>query len=156
MSDIGEAVLARESPYLPEVAELLRGSDDYSRTLYPPESSYLIDPDQLARPDVRFFVARIEGVAVGCGAVVIRPGGFAELKRIFVADAARGRGVGQRLIDALEAVAQAEGAHTIQLETGPLSHPALALYRRNGYRERGPFADYPDDPLSVFMEKPVG
>ncbi|BBK37160.1 acetyltransferase GCN5 [Allostella sp. ATCC 35155] len=152
---MGEPVLARESPYLSEVAELLRGSDDYSRALYPPDSSYLIDPDQLARPDVHFFVARIDGAAVGCGAVVVRPGGFAELKRIFVADAARGRGVGQRLIDALEAAARAEGTHTVQLETGPLSHPALALYRRNGYRERGPFADYPDDPLSVFMEKRI-
>jgi len=153
---MAKPVLARESPYLPEVAELLRGSDTYSRTLYPPESSYLIDPDQLTRPDVRFFVARIDGIAVGCGAVVVRPDGFAELKRIFVADAARGHGVGQCLIEALEAAARTDCVHTIQLETGPLSHPALALYRRNGYRERGPFGDYPEDPMSVFMEKRVG
>ncbi|WP_374449201.1 GNAT family N-acetyltransferase [Stella sp.] len=151
-----DVILARESPHLPEVAELLRGSDAYSRALYPPESSYLIDPDQLARPEVRFFVARIDGAAVGCGAVVIRGGGFGELKRIFVADAARGRGVGQRLLSVLETAARAEGVHTLQLETGPLSHPALALYHRNGYRERGPFADYPEDPMSVFMEKRIG
>lgn len=153
---MGELVLARESPHQPEVAELLRGSDAYSRALYPPESSYLIDPDQLARPEVRFFVARIDGAAVGCGAVVIRLDGFAELKRIFVADAARGRRLGQHLIDVLESAARDEGVHTLQLETGPLSAPALALYRRNGYVERGPFGDYPEDPMSVFMEKRIG
>jgi putative acetyltransferase len=152
---MGEPVLARESPHQPEVAALLHGSDAYSRALYPPESSYLIDPDQLARPDVRFFVARVDGVAVGCGAVVVRDGGFGELKRIYVTDAARGLGIGHRLIAVLEATARDEGVHTLRLETGPHSHPALALYRRNGYVERGPFADYPDDPLSVFMEKRI-
>ncbi|BBK43066.1 N-acetyltransferase [Allostella vacuolata] len=149
-------VVARESPHQAEVAELLRGSDAYSRSLYPPDSSYLIDPDQLARPNVRFFVARIDAVAVGCGALVVKGDGTGELKRVYVVDAARGRGIAGRLIDAIEAAARAEGVERLLLETGPLSLPALALYRRCGYRERGPFGDYPDDPLSVFMEKHLG
>ncbi|BBK31844.1 putative acetyltransferase [Stella humosa] len=147
------AVIAPESPYQASVGELLRRSDAYSRSLYPPAASYLIDADQLARPNVRFLVARIDGNAVGCGAVVLGADGEGELKRIFVADEARGQRLGARLVEALEALARAEDVRLLRLETGPYSLPALALYRRLGYRECAAFGDYPDDPLSVFMEK---
>lgn len=146
-------VIARESPYQDEVRELLRRSDAYSHALYPPEANYLIDPDALARSNVWFLVARLEGIAVGCGALVVGEGGAGELKRIFVADEARGRGIAGLLIERLEDTARGIGLTLLQLETGPHSLPALSLYRRCGYRERGPFGSYPDDPLSVFMEK---
>lgn len=148
-----EPVIARESPHSAEAAALLRRSDAYAHSLYGPDSSYLVDPDRLARPDVHFFVARLDGAAVACGALVDRGGGNGELKRIFVADEARGRGVAARLLTVLEEAARALGLVLLQLETGPHSRAALALYRRSGYRERGRFGDYPDDPLSVFMEK---
>ena len=146
-------VIARESPRQEAVRALLRQSDAYSHSLYPPASSYLIDPDQLALGHVHFFVARLDGRAVGCGALVAGDAGAGELKRIFVADEARGRGIAGLLVARLEDTARSLGLHLLQLETGPHSTPALALYRRLGYRERGPFGDYPPDPLSVFMEK---
>jgi putative acetyltransferase len=52
--------------------------------------------------------------------------------------------------------AAAEGAAVLRLETGAGSHAALALYRAAGFVERGPFGAYRPDPLSVFMEKPIG
>jgi putative acetyltransferase len=148
-------VVAPESPQQEEVLVLLRQSDAHAQALYPPESNHLMDVDALAAPNVRFFVARIDGKAVGCGALVLGRAGKAELKRMFVDPKARGRGVGRAVLQAIETAAAAESVRAIRLETGIRSHEALALYRRSGYRERGPFGAYNSDPLSVFMQKNV-
>jgi putative acetyltransferase len=78
---------------------------------------------------------------------------FGEVKRMYVSPAARGQGVAQRLLGALESEAQQRGVSHFMLETGPYQHQALGLYERLGYARRGPYGDYRDDPLSVFMEK---
>ena len=103
--------------------------------------------------DVRFIVARLDGLLVGCGGYAMDKEGAAELKRIFVLETARGQGVARRILDALENSARAEGVSVMQLETGVKSTEALSLYHRFGYCERGPFGSYRHDPLSVFMEK---
>ena len=59
-------------------------------------------------------------------------------------------------MEVLEAKAMQEGCRMFMLETGPTLTDALNLYARMGYRRCGPFGDYPDDPLSVFMQKKVG
>ncbi len=143
----------QESPRQDEVARLLAASDAYSQALYPPESNHLVDVTTLEGDNVRFLVARLHGSAVGCAAVVLGEAGLGEMKRMFVDDRARGTGVGAALLNALEDVARQEGVRVLQLETGNVSHPALALYRRHFYVERGPFGAYKEDPLSVFMEK---
>jgi putative acetyltransferase len=145
--------VAAESPLQPEVTALMREADAYMASLYPAESNHLLDLDELARPHVRFFVARRDGQALGCGAVMLGSGGEAELKRLFVAPEARGLGVGRALLLALEQAAGEAGVRVLRLETGVAQPEALALYRRHGYRERGPFGGYGPDPLSVFMEK---
>lgn len=145
--------VAAESPHQAAVAELLRQSDAHAQALYPPESNHLVDVDALARPNVRFFVARLDGKAVGCGSLVLGKPGKAEIKRMFVSEAARGKGVARALLAAIEEAALGAGIEKIRLETGIASHAALALYHRFGYRERGPFGDYRPDPLSVFMQK---
>ncbi|MCC7047871.1 MAG: GNAT family N-acetyltransferase [Alphaproteobacteria bacterium] len=145
--------VAEESPHQAAVAELLRQSDAHAQALYPPESNHLVDVDTLAQPNVRFFVARLDGRAVGCGALVLGRPGKAEIKRMFVSEAARGKGVARAILAAIEAAAGRARVGKIRLETGIDSHAALALYRRFGYRERGPFGDYRPDPLSVFMQK---
>jgi putative acetyltransferase len=145
--------VAQESPLQPEVALLLRLSDAQAQALYPPASNHLLPGDALARPNVRFFVARRAGRAIGCAALVLGTAGAAELKRMFVDPARRSRGIGRTLLQAIERAAYREDVRVIQLETGIYSHEALALYRRGGYRERPPFGAYVEDPLSVFMEK---
>jgi putative acetyltransferase len=145
--------IALETPHQEAVLGLLAKSDAYSKALYPPESNHLIDTSALAQPNVRFYVTRLSGVAVGCGALVLGLDGQAELKRMFVDQQARGRGIGRLLLETLESTGLRETVRLIQLETGVSNHEALALYRRSGYRERGPFGSYWADPLSVFMEK---
>ena len=147
--------ISQESPTTEEVASLLRQSDAYSASLYPPESNHQPDLAALSADGVRFFVARLDGKAAGCGALVIGEPGAAELKRMFVDPAARGHGIGRRLLDAIEAAARGEGVALLRLETGIDNREALRLYHRCGYRERGRFGDYAADPLSIFMEKPL-
>ena len=145
--------IAFETPNQPEVAALIADLDTYQLTLYPPESVYALDMASLVQPNVLFAVARsLDGAAVGCGALVLTPE-FGEVKRMYVAPAARGQGVARRLLGALESEAQQRGVSQFMLETGPYQHEALALYARLGYARRGPYGGYRDDPLSVFMEK---
>jgi putative acetyltransferase len=147
--------LSIESPDQPEIAALLAASDAYMASLYPAESNHLLDVASLQRPEVTFIVARLEGKAVGCGAVVDSREGWAEVKRMFVSPAARGQKVGRQLMDKIEAIAAARGAAVLRLETGGEQPEALELYRRSGFVEIGPFGKYKPDPLSIFMEKPL-
>jgi putative acetyltransferase len=141
-------------PDNPEILELLAQSDAYMAALYPAESNHLLDLRALQRPDVTFLVAQVEGRIHGCGALV--PAGdrsWAEIKRMFVAPAARGQRLGHRLLEALEAAARQQQLALLRLETGIHQPEAIALYRAAGFREIAPFGDYRPDPLSLFMEK---
>jgi putative acetyltransferase len=149
-------VIALESPEQEDVRALLAQSDAYHASLYPAESNHLVAASELAAENVRFLVARSGGVALGCGALVIGKEGEAEIKRMFVAASARRRLLGRRLLLALEQQAAAAGVCVIRLETGVKQLAALALYRRHGYSERGPFGAYRLDPLSAFFEKRMG
>jgi len=145
--------IAEERPDQGEAVELLRQSDAFLLSLYPPENCDQIDLPELRSDNVRFFMARLDGRAVGCMALVRNPGNKGELKRCFVAEEVRGKGVGFALLQAAEKAARDEGMRSIQLETGNLNHAALRLYRGSGFRDRGPFGDYPDNGVSVFLEK---
>jgi putative acetyltransferase len=146
----------RETPDQSEVVALLALADERSEALYPQESRHGLSLELLLAQDVRFFVARIGGPAVGCGGFRLLSPCRAEMKRVFVAAEARGQGVGRAIVEAVEAAAASEGATTMYLETGVKSDEAIRLYGRLGYAECGPFADYRPDPLSVFMVKSLG
>ncbi|HEY1230181.1 MAG TPA: GNAT family N-acetyltransferase [Ramlibacter sp.] len=152
----GDVRIALESPDQPDVMALIDDLDAYQKPLYPIESFHGIDLAALTRPNVLFAVARdAAGVALGCGAMVVGAG-HGEVKRMYTRPEARGLGIGQRLLALLEREARALGCTLFRLETGYLQHEALRLYARCGYGRRGPFGDYTDDPLSVFMEKLAG
>lgn len=144
--------LALESPDQPEVIRLIDDLDAYQKPLYPEESHHGVDLAALLDPAVAFVVVRADGVAVGCGAVLVR-GTASELKRIYVSPAQRGAGIGRALVERLEAEARERGATVARLETGIHQHDAIKLYERCGYVHRGPFEPYGEDPRSVFMEK---
>jgi putative acetyltransferase len=145
-----------ESPDQPDVHALIGELDTYLYSLYPAENVYALDIASLLDPDVLFAVARdAAGVSVGCAAIVIKPE-YGEVKRIYVRPQARGQGLARRLIETLEQKAMEQGCRTFMLETGPTQPEALMLYERLGYQCRGPFGDYPEDPLSVFMQKNAG
>ena len=145
--------IAFESPDQPDVIALIGELDAYQDTLYPPESRYALDLASLKQPNVLFAVARDStGEAIGCGAIVLCAD-FGELKRMYVSPRGRGQGVARKLLAQLEFRAIAAGCKLLTLESGPYQHEALALYAGAGYERRGPYGDYKDDPLSVFMQK---
>ena len=145
--------IAFESPNQPEIIALIADLDAYQLTLYPPESVYALDLPSLMQPEVKFAVARdAAGAIVGCAAVVLS-GEYGEIKRMYVKPEARGMGAAKRLMTALEQATRAAGCPMMVLETGPSQPEAIALYARHGFEQCGPYGDYRDDPLSVFMRK---
>jgi DNA-binding MarR family transcriptional regulator len=91
--------------------------------------------DDLTPPAGVLLLATLHAEPVGCGAVVFRAGGTAHVKRMWVADAVRGAGLGRRLLSGLEAQAAAHGADVVRLETHAALTEAIELYRSAGYRE---------------------
>lgn len=144
-----------EAPGQPDIIQLIAELDAYQTVLYPPESHHGIDIAALGAPHVVFAVARTaEGEAMGCGAVVLGEQA-GELKRMFVRPQCRGQGLAKAILSFLEGAAVQRGCMLLRLETGISQPEALSLYDRSGYLRRGPFDDYIDDPLSVFMEKRI-
>jgi putative acetyltransferase len=146
-------IITFESPDQPEVVALIAELDAYQDTLYPAESRYAVDLASLKQSNVLFAVARdINGDAIGCGAIVLNAE-YGEVKRMYVRPRGRGQGVAKKLLALLESHAIESGCGLFRLETGPYQPEALALYASAGYERRGPYGDYPEDPLSVFMQK---
>jgi putative acetyltransferase len=109
---------------------------------------------------VRFFVARLDGLAVGCGGVAICDD-YAEVKRMYTRPRARGRGIAKALLRRIEQEARAAGKIVLRLETGTNQQEAIGLYERMGFRPRGPFGAYATMPArnietSLFFEKVLG
>ena len=110
---------------------------------FDPSAGITANPDELTPPRGVLLVARLRGRPVGCGALKLHPGEPAELKRMWVAPAARGLGLGRRLLKELERHAGAAGARVIHLETNRSLKEAIRLYRSSGYREVEAFNDEP-------------
>jgi putative acetyltransferase len=127
---------------------------------YPPEQRHGLALDAIFQPHVRFFLARRHGAAVGCGGVALFPD-FAEVKRMYVRDAARGQGVADAILARIEQEVRSAGLSLLRLETGTRQIAAMRLYARMGFRECSAFGDYarmaPNAIVtSVFLEKRVG
>jgi putative acetyltransferase len=140
-----------------EVRVLLGELDGVLSAGYPPEQRHGLAVEAIFQPHVRFFVARLDGVAVGCGGVAFFPD-FAEVKRMYVRDIARGRGVAPAILARIETEARREGQALLRLETGDRQIAAMRLYARAGFRHCAAFGAYaamaPEAiATSVFFEK---
>ena len=127
---------------------------------YPPEQRHGLSLDAIFQPHFRFFLARLKGVAVGCGGVALFPD-FAEVKRMYVRGSARGQGVADAILARLEAEVSRTGLSVLRLETGVRQIAAMRLYVRSGFRECPAFGDYQSMTpqaiaTSVFYEKRLG
>jgi putative acetyltransferase len=142
-----------DNPASPDARRLIEQLDAYLTGLYPAESNHLLSVEALRQPDVTFLTLWVDGRAAGCGAFVNRGGEYAEIKRMLVLPEFRGLQLGRRLLEELEARIRAAGLTLALLETGVSQPEALRLYEKAGYQRRGPFGDYPEDPVCVFMEK---
>lgn len=121
------------------VAELRRRSD----APMDPRRGSSAEPHELRPPAGAFLIAYRGEEPVGCGAVKHRPGGPSDIKRMWVAETARGLGLGRRLLAELERLARESGAPEARLETNRELGEALAMYRSAGYAEVAPFNDEP-------------
>jgi DNA-binding MarR family transcriptional regulator/GNAT superfamily N-acetyltransferase len=110
---------------------------------FDPGRSISADAAELRLPAGAFLLATLRGEPVGCGALKLHGRDPAELKRMWVADEARGLGLGRRLLRELERVAAANGATIVRLETNRSLREAIRLYRSSGYDEVAAFNDEP-------------
>jgi GNAT superfamily N-acetyltransferase len=108
----------------------------------PGANHFQLAPDEVAGGRGAFFVVHHEGTPVGCGALRLLDAETAELKRMYVAPEVRGKGVGRRLVAALEAEARVLGVRRLVLETGTRQAAALALYQATGFRPIPLFGEY--------------
>jgi putative acetyltransferase len=140
-------------PRIEEAQKLIGELDEYQTALYPAESNHLDGIEELTSPNVIFVMAYLGDQAVGCGAVKDIHGEYGEIKRVYVSPKARGIGLAKGIMAYLEAKALARGIQIVRLETGIHQIEALRLYEKLGYKRRGPFGSYTDDPLSIYLEK---
>jgi putative acetyltransferase len=124
---------------------------------YAPEQRHGLSLDAIFQPHVRFFVARVQGAAVGCGGVALFSD-FAEVKRMYVREGARGRGVAGALLDRIERETRDAGLDLLRLETGDRQQAAIRFYERVGFRQCPAFGAYASMVpaaivTSVFYEK---
>ena len=148
--------IGQESPWADGVSSLIELLDDYLFARYPAEARHILDLNQLAQPSIVLLIARVDGVAIGCGAVrfmVDADPPYAEIKRMFVHPDYRGRGIAKSIIDCLENVARERGLSLIRLETGIHQPEANGLYERAGYELCGSYGEYLENGISVFFEK---
>jgi DNA-binding MarR family transcriptional regulator/GNAT superfamily N-acetyltransferase len=117
--------------------------DRRSESGFDPAEGISAEPHELRPPAGRFLVAYLHSAPLGCGAVKHHPGAPSEIKRMWVAEAARGLGLGRRLLAELEESAARSGAPAVRLETNRALMEAIALYRSSGYVEVPPFNDEP-------------
>lgn len=131
--------------------------DELGRTFehgFDPTRGPSAEPGELVPPVGLFVLARLDDEAVGCGALKLIARGVGEIKRMWVAPSARGLGVAQRLLEALEQHAAATGLRTLRLDTHRSLEAARAMYLRNGYRE---IPAYNDNPYAHhWFEKRIG
>ncbi len=139
----------------PEVHELLR---EHLRDMHlhsPPESVHALDLGALRRPEITFWTARAGGELLGCAALKELDSRHGEIKSMRTSSAHLRRGVASRLLEHILGEAARRGYARLSLETGSADAfwPARRLYERFGFAYCGPFADYVEDPHSVFMTK---
>jgi putative acetyltransferase len=143
-----------------EVRALVGELDQVLSAEYPPEERHGLAPDAIFQSHIRFFLARLNGAAVGCGGVALFAD-YAEVKRMYVRDAARGHGVAHSLLIHIEQWTRESGLDLLRLETGVRQFAALRLYERAGFQRCaafGPYAGMPPRSIatSVFLEKRLG
>ncbi|MFK3650243.1 GNAT family N-acetyltransferase [Lysobacter enzymogenes] len=139
----------------PEVIALLREHLQGMAELSPPDSIHALGLDALKHPQISFWSAWDGEELLGCGALKRLDAEHGEIKSMRTADAHRRRGVAAAMLEHILAEAARRQYRRVSLETGSMDGfgPARSLYARYGFGYCGPFADYSDDPNSVYMSK---
>ena len=142
----------------PEIRALLAEHLRNMHALSPPESVHALDLAALRRPEITFWTAWSEGQLVGCGALKELDAAHGEVKSMRTASTQRRKGVGRTMLEHIVAEARVRAYARLSLETGSAAafEPARRLYAGYGFTRCAPFADYVEDPNSVFMTLALG
>jgi putative acetyltransferase len=137
----------------PEIAQLLQEHLQQMHLHSPPESVHALDLEALHRPEITFWTVWKDDELLGCGALKALDAAHAEIKSMRTVARHVRKGVATRLMRHILQEARRRGYRRLSLETGSgeAFAAAHALYERFGFVESSPFADYTDDPFSMFM-----
>lgn len=137
----------------PQVHALLQEHLAQMHAQSPPESVHALDLQRLRVPEISFWTVWDGDTLIGCGALKALSAEHGEIKSMRTPQAQRRRGAGRAVLRHIMAEARARGYRRLSLETGSMDAfvPARQLYRSEGFHDCAPFADYADDPNSVFM-----
>ena len=138
-----------------EIHALLAEHLDEMHRLSPPESVHALDVDSLRIPAITFWTAWTGDDLLGCGALKALAPDHGEIKSMRTAGTHRRKGVAQAMLRHIVSEARRRSYARLSLKTGsmPAFAPARTLYERFGFTYCAPFADYGEDPNSVFMTK---
>ncbi len=150
-------VIERATIATEDVRALVGALDAELSVHYGPEQRHGLALDAIFQPHVRFFLARVDGAAVGCGGVALFSG-FAEIKRLYVRDGSRGQGVADAIVARLAAETLDAGLTLLRLETGTRQAATIRFYQRCGFKPCAAFEPYASMPphavaTSIFLEK---
>lgn len=138
-----------------EIHELLQEHLE-SMTLHsPPESIHALDIEALRKPEITFWTVWESGELLGCGAIKELNSKHGEIKSMRTSSSHLRKGVAKNLLNHILTEAKRRGYSRLSLETGSMEafEPARRLYANFGFKFCGPFADYIEDPFSVFMTR---
>ncbi len=139
----------------PEIARLMQEHLRSAALHSPPESVHALDLEALRKPEITVWSVWGGSELLGCGALKELDAHHGEIKSMRTASAHLRKGVAARLMRHILEEARKRGYRRLSLETGSMAafSPAHSLYARFGFEPCGPFADYVEDPYSVFMTR---
>ena len=137
------------------IAEFLREHLENMAENSPLESMHALSLEELRKPEITFWSVWSDTELLGCGALKELDPQHGEIKSMRTASIHRRRGVAAKLLERILEEAKRRNYIRLSLETGSMDAfaPAHNLYSRFGFKECGPFADYTEDPNSLFMTK---
>ena len=138
-----------------EIINFLREHLDEMHEITPPESIHTLDLEALRSPDITFWTVWEGEELLGCGALKELDTKSGEIKSMRTAVAHRGQGVASMILQHILVEAGKRNYLRLNLETGalPAFEPARCFYLSHGFEYRSPFADYTEDPNTVFMTR---
>jgi len=139
----------------PEIAQLLQEHLRSAALHSPPESVHALDLEALRKPEITVWSAWQDSQLLGCGALKELDPHHGEIKSMRTASAHLRKGVAAGLMRHILEEARRRRYRRLSLETGSMAAfaPAHSLYARFGFEPCRPFADYVEDPYSVFMTR---
>ncbi len=139
----------------PEILQLLREHLQGVALHSPPESIHALDLAALRKPEITFWSAWQDAELMGCGAIKELNSRHGEIKSMRTVSLHLRKGVAAALMRHILDEARRRAYQRLSLETGSMEAfaPARRLYASFGFKPCGPFADYVEDPYSVFMTR---